>query len=321
MHYFSRIFCLLSFCWLLASCGTDLPPTVVAEFDGLPARVDFNQHIRPILSDRCWNCHGPDAGSRKAGLRLDTEVGAFALLESGKQAIVPNRPRASEAIVRMISDDPERVMPIPESNIRVTPREIALLYRWIEQGAEWKDHWAFLPITAPAAVPNNPSAYPAANEIDHFLNARLYEEGIVANERAEPERLLRRLYLDLTGLPPSPERLDAWLDQPTDENYALIVDELLASDAHAERLATEWLDLARYADSHGMHTDGYRLSYPYRDWVLQALRENMPFDQFVREQLAGDLLPEPSQDQLVASAFNRMHPMTAEGGVIDEEMR
>ncbi|MEM9259007.1 MAG: DUF1549 domain-containing protein, partial [Bacteroidota bacterium] len=228
---------------------------------------------------------------------------------------------ASEAILRMISDDPERVMPIPESNIKVTPREVALLYRWIEQGAEWKDHWAFLPIVAPAAVPNNPTAYPAANEIDYFLNARLNQEGLAANERADPERLLRRLYLDLTGLPPSPEQLDAWLAQPTDENYALIVEQLLASDAHAERLATEWLDLARYADSHGMHTDGYRLSYPYRDWVIQALRDNMPFDQFVREQLAGDLLPDPSQDQLVASAFNRMHPMTAEGGVIDEEMR
>ncbi|MEM6771745.1 MAG: DUF1549 domain-containing protein, partial [Bacteroidota bacterium] len=253
--------------------------------------------------------------------RLDTEVGAFALLESGKQAIVPNRPRASEAIVRMISDDPERVMPIPESNIRVTPREIALLYRWIEQGAEWKDHWAFLPITAPAAVPNNPSAYPAANEIDHFLNARLVQENIAPCGRAQNERLLRRLYLDLTGLPPSPEALDDWLANPSDEHYADIVDELLSTDAHAERLTMEWLDLARYADSHGLHADGYRTSYPYRDWVIKAMKDNLPFDDFVRQQVAGDLLPDANTETRIASAFNRMHPMTAEGGVIGEEMR
>ncbi|MEM9929158.1 MAG: DUF1553 domain-containing protein [Bacteroidota bacterium] len=321
IHHFSRLLFLLAVGCLLSACGAELPEEVELELAGLPTQVDFNQHIRPILSDRCWSCHGPDAGSRQVGLRLDTEDGAFALLASGKKAIVPNQPFASEALVRILSDDPERVMPVPGSNITLTPREIALLYRWIEQGAAWKEHWAFLPILAPASVPNNPAAYPAENEIDHFLNARLQEEGLSANERADPERLLRRLYLDLTGLPPSPEQMDAWLEQPNAENYALIVDELLESDAHAERLATEWLDLARYADSHGMHTDGYRLSYPYRDWVLQALRDNQPFDQFVREQLAGDLLPDPSQNQLVATAFNRMHPMTAEGGVIDEEMR
>ncbi|MEL7160915.1 MAG: DUF1549 domain-containing protein, partial [Bacteroidota bacterium] len=273
---------------LLTACGTDLPSEVTSAFAGLPDRVDFNQHVRPILSDRCWSCHGPDA---------------------------------SEAIIRMISDDPELVMPVPESNINVTPREVAILSRRIEQGAEWKDHWAFLPVSAPAAAPENPTGYPATNEIDHFLNARLHQAGLPVNERAAPERQLRRLFLDLTGLPPNPEQLDTWLANPSDEQYARIVENLLVSDAHAERLATEWLDLARYADSHGMHTDGYRLSYPYRDWVIAALRDNMPFDQFVREQLAGDLLPNPSQDQLVASAFNRMHPMTAEGGVIDEEMR
>ncbi|MEO0733004.1 MAG: DUF1553 domain-containing protein [Bacteroidota bacterium] len=297
----------------LFTCRADLPIKVEAELATLPARVDFNQHICPILSDRCWSCHGPDAGSRQAGLRLDTEEGAFALLASGRRAIVPGKPGASEAIARLISDDPELVMPVPESNITVSPREIALLTRWIDQGAKWKDHWAFLPVMAPAEAPQK--------SIDDYLNAKLEEEGLTPNERADPERLLRRLYLDLTGLPPSPEQLDAWLADPSEEHYVLIVDELLASDAHAERLAMEWLDLARYADSHGMHTDGYRLSYPYRDWVIQALKDNLPFDRFVREQLAGDLLENPSQDQLVASAFNRMHPMTAEGGVIDEEMR
>ncbi|MEL7161260.1 MAG: DUF1549 domain-containing protein, partial [Bacteroidota bacterium] len=311
-------FVLVFYC---VSCGADLPDAVEAEFASLPARVDFNQHIRPILSDRCWSCHGPDAGSRQAGLRLDTEEGAFATLESGQRAIVPGKPGASEAIARMISDDPELVMPVPESNRSVSPREIALLSRWIEQGAEWKAHWAFLPISAPAAAPNNPIGYPAENEIDHYVNERLRQAGLPANERADPERLLRRLHLDLTGLPPSPAQMDAWLADPTDEHYAKIVDDLLTTDAHAERLTMEWLDLARYADSHGMHADGYRLSYPYRDWLLQAHKANKPFDAFVREQLAGDLLPDADQDTRIASAFNRMHPMTAEGGVIGEEMR
>ncbi|MEM9527796.1 MAG: DUF1553 domain-containing protein, partial [Bacteroidota bacterium] len=274
----------------------------------------------PILSDRCWSCHGPDEETRQAGLRLDTEEGAFAQLASGARAFVPGKPGASEAIARMISDDPELVMPVPESKMTVSAKEIALIAKWVDQGAEWKEHWAFLPISAPAAAPN-PIGYPAANSIDHFINERLRQEGLPANDRADNERLLRRLYLDLTGLPPSPEATDSWLANPSDEAYATIVDTLLTTDAHAERLTMEWLDLARYADSHGMHADGWRLAWPYRDWVIQAFKDNKPFDEFVREQVAGDLLPESKQEQLIASAFNRMHPMTAEGGVIGEEMR
>ncbi len=316
-----HVLLLVSLGCLLSNCGADLPDVVLAEMDHLPARVDFNQHIRPILSDRCWSCHGPDEEARQAELRLDTEEGAFAALASGNgYAFVGKHPNRSKVIARMISDKPEEVMPPPESKMTVSPKEIALIARWVEQGAEWKEHWAFLPISQPE-VPSNPEGYTARNNIDHFLNARLKLEGLSANESADKERLLRRLYLDLTGLPPSPEAMDAWLENPSNEQYTITVDKLLQTDAHAERLTMEWLDLARYADSHGMHADGWRLSWPYRDWVIKAFRQNMPFDQFVREQVAGDLLPESGQEQKIASAFNRMHPMTAEGGVIGEEMR
>ena len=319
MHY--PIFVLFAVLLCLSGCSHDLPADVELAYADLSQRIDFNQHIRPILSDRCWSCHGPDEGSRQAGLRLDTETGAFAALTSGNGfAFKPGSVAGSEAIARMTSDDPELVMPTPESKLTVSPREIALIAKWVEQGAEWKDHWAFLPILDPE-VPANPDGYAAANPVDHFINTRLAQEKMTANERAGDERLLRRVYLDLTGLPPTPEQLDDWLADPSDKHYAAIVDELLTTDAHAERLAVEWLDLARYADSHGMHADGYRTSYPYRDWVLAALKKNMPFDDFIRQQVAGDLIPEATREQRVASAFNRMHPITAEGGVIDEEMR
>lgn len=318
-HFYLAV--LFSLALLLAACTPDLPADVQQAYAALPERVDFNQHIRPILSDRCWSCHGPDAAARQANLRLDTEQGAFGALHAGAGfAFKPGSVGKSDAIRRLLSDDPEVVMPTPESKMTVSPREIALIIKWVEQGAEWKDHWAFLPIADPA-VPGNPGGFAAANEIDHFVNARLSQNNLAPAGRAPHERLLRRLYLDLTGLPPSPEQLDAWLANPSDAHYARIADELLASEAHAERLATEWLDLARYADSHGLHADGYRTSWPYRDWVINALHVNMPFDEFVRMQVAGDLYLEANTQTRIASAFNRMHPMTAEGGVIGEEMR
>lgn len=317
---FSRFGLLICCIFIVSGCGPELPPAVELAYAGLPETVDFNQHVRPILSDRCWSCHGPDAASRQAGLRLDNEVDAFATLASGHTAFAPGSVSNSEAIRRMLSDDPEVVMPTPESKLTLEPREIALIVKWVEQGAEWKDHWAWLPIAAPA-VPDNPPGMRAYTPVDNFLNAELHRQGRTPNERADDERLLRRLYLDLTGLPPSPAQMDAWLRNPDDEAYTGLVDQLLATPAAAERLAMEWMDVARYADSHGMHADGERLSYPYRDWVIRAFAENKPYDDFLREQIAGDLLPDADQNTRVASAFNRMHPMTAEGGVIDEEMR
>ncbi|MFK8162778.1 MAG: DUF1553 domain-containing protein [Lewinella sp.] len=293
----------------------------MAAYETLPATVDFNQHIRPILSDRCWSCHGPDQNARQAALRLDTKAGAFAALSSGNGfALKSGSAAKSEAIARMLHTDPELQMPPPESQLKVSPREIALLTKWIDQGAKWKDHWAFLPIEG-QNLPVNPDGYTAANDIDHFINERLRQENLPANGRADDERLLRRLYLDLTGLPPTPGEMDAWLANPSEAVYIDLVDQLLTTDAHAERLAMDWLDLARYADSHGMHADGSRLSWPYRDWVIKAFKANQPYNEFVRDQVAGDLLPQATKEQRIASAFNRMHPMTAEGGVIGEEMR
>lgn len=306
---------------LLIGCGNDLPPEVAAAYESLPERIDFNQHIRPILSDRCWSCHGPDEAARQADLRLDAEEGAFAALASGSgYAFRHGKPGESAAINRMLEEDPDLKMPPPESQLTVSAREIALISKWVEQGAEWKEHWAFLPIENPKP-PANPDGYVAANAIDQFINTRLVQENLAPSGRAQNERLLRRVYLDLTGLPPGPEAMDSWIDNPSDAAYEELVDQLLTTDAHAERMAMEWLDLARYADSHGMHADGSRLSYPYRDWVIAAYKKNMPFDEFVRDQVAGDLLPAARKDQKIASAFNRMHPMTAEGGVISEEMR
>lgn len=293
---------------LLTACGPDLPEAVAIEYANLPGEVDFNQHIRPILSDRCWSCHGPDAEARQADLRLD-------------QPMTKDGPGWKEVAYRVLSDDPEIMMPVPESHLSLTDREKALLVRWIEDGAEWKDHWAFLPIEDPE-LPDNPEDFPAARTgVDNFVHSRLNEEGLTTRGPAQNETLLRRLYLDLTGLPPSLEAIDAWLADPSDEAYAAKVDELLDTDAFAERMTMEWLDVARYADSHGMHADGIRTSHPYRDWLISAFRRNLPFDTFIRYQLAGDLLPEPTRESVLATAFLRMHPMTAEGGVIDEEFR
>jgi hypothetical protein len=292
------------------------------ELSQLPERVDFNQHIRPILSDRCYSCHGPDAAARQGGLRLDRRDQLYVPLEaSGRTPVVPAKPVKSELVRRILSDDPEIVMPTPESHLTLSDREKALLVRWIEDGAEYKDHWAFLPIEDPA-VPDNPAGYPdARTPVDNFINGRLSQENIAPASPAQNEILLRRLYFDLTGLPPSLEEIDAFLADPSDEAYAATVERLLDTDAHAERMTMEWLDVARYADSHGLHADGLRTSWPFRDWVISAFRRNLPYDDFLRWQLAGDLIEEPTYESRLATAFLRMNPMTSEGGAIAEEFR
>lgn len=298
-----------------------MPSEVREAYDQLPEQITFNEHIRPILSDRCWSCHGPDANARQADLRLDTEAGAFASLNSGAgKAFISGSLNRSVAWDRMLETDPELQMPPPESNLSLSPQEVALIAKWIEQGAEWQEHWAFLPVAAPE-VPDNPAGYPAENSIDHFINESLQQRALAAAPRADPERLLRRLYLDLTGLAPTPQQADAWLANPTEAHYRQLVDSLLQTTTHAERLTMDWLDLARYADSHGLHADGARTSWPWRDWVIEAFYTNQSFDQFVSDQLAGDLYPEANSRHLMATAFGRMHPMTAEGGVISEEFR
>ena len=286
----------------------------------LPARVDFNYHIKPLLSDRCFTCHGPDEKARKGKLRLDTPEGAFKALDGGKFIIKPGDTANSELLHRLTSTDPEEVMPPPKANLTMTADEIALLKKWIEQGAEWKKHWAFIPVgNVPVSETKNRKW--ARNEIDRFVLAKLEAEKLKPAPEATKERLLRRVSLDLTGLPPTPAEVDAFLADKSQDAYAKVVDRLLASPAYGERMAVEWLDVARYADTHGYQADRFNHLWPWRDWVIKAFNRNIRINQFIIEQLAGDLLPDATQDQKVATAFNRLHRQTNEGGSVEEEFR
>lgn len=289
---------------------------------GLPDRVDFNLHIKPILSDRCFKCHGPDARARNGKFRLDIESEAFAALDSaGKRfAIVPGDPKQSELMHRIRTDDPEEKMPPPESNLSLSPQEIDLLKKWIRQGAEWKPHWAFIPPAPPELPAVSDPDWPQ-NEIDYFVLARLDREGLQPSSPESPAKLIRRLSFDVRGLPPEPEEIDAFLADDSPDAYEKVVDRMLASAAYGERMAVEWLDLARYGDTQGYHHDLERNMWPWRDWVIQAFNQNLPYDQFVIWQLAGDLLPNPSYEQQLATAFNRNNKITQECGVIEEEFR
>lgn len=305
---------------MVVSCGPSLPEEVAVAYDNLPEVIDFNFHVKPILSDRCFNCHGPDENTRKAGLRLDVAEDAFSQLASGEHAFVANKPQRSASVQRILSDDPEIQMPPPESNLALSPVEKAMIIKWIEQGAEWKDHWAFVKPEKPD-IQIDSSSWPNHNAVDKFVQRRLQQKGYRPAPEADKERLLRRVSMDLTGLPPTVSEIDAFLNDNSADAYEKIVDRLLSSDANAERLALDWMDISRYADSHGLHADGWRLMWPWRDWVINAFKNNMPYDQFVTWQLAGDLLPNATKEQKLATAFNRNHPMTAEGGAIEEEFR
>ena len=288
----------------------------------LPAVVDYNFHIRPILSDKCFACHGPDKNAREADLRLDTEEGAYkALTETaGMHAIVPGHPARSEAYRRITSDDESVRMPPTSSNLILTDYDIKLIERWIQQGAAYKPHWAF---TAPekTEIPKTDGMDWPINEIDHFVLPRMEAMGLEPNPEAEKHHLLRRVSLDITGLPPSQERLERFLADNSETAYETAIDELIASPAYGERMTMHWLDVARYADSYGYQDDDIRTQWPWRDWVIHAFNKNMPYDQFITWQVAGDLLPNATKEQLLASAFNRNHKITEEGGVIEEEYR
>ncbi|MEO1216459.1 MAG: DUF1553 domain-containing protein [Bacteroidota bacterium] len=310
------------FLFFFSACGDKIPTKLVEEYSNLPESIDFNFHVRPILSDRCYSCHGPDENTREADLRLDLEEEAFKALSSGNgYALVAGKTSKSQSIARILSEDPDFQMPPPESNLVLNQREKAIIYKWIEEGAEWKDHWAFIP-PEKASLPNQEeNSDLIENEIDVFVQKSLVQQGLEPSKKADKERLLRRLSMDVRGLPPSIEEMDSFLNDTDQNAYEKRVNEYLNSDAYAERMAMEWMDISRYADSHGMHADGWRMMWPWRDWVIKAFQDNMPYDQFATWQLAGDLLPNASRDQKLATAFNRNHPMTAEGGVIDEEFR
>jgi len=295
-------------------------PGEIANAAPPPARVDFNYHIKPLLSDRCFLCHGPDEKGRKGKLRLDTQEGAFKALTDGKFIIKPGDAANSELIHRITSDDPEEVMPPPKSNLALSTDEIALLQKWVTQGAEWKKHWSFLPV-GKVAVPETKNRKWARNDVDRFVLARLEAERLKPAPEATRERWLRRASFDLTGLPPSPADIDAFLADKSPDAYAKVADRLLASPAYGERMAVEWLDVARYADTYGYQADRFNHLWPWRDWVIKAFNRNIRLDEFILEQLAGDLLPGSTREQKIATAFNRLHRQTNEGGSVDEEFR
>ncbi len=311
----------ISIAYLLQSCGGDFS-SEEAVGEAIPDQVDYNLHVRPILSDRCYSCHGPDQNARKANLRLDTKEGLFraGISESQEAPVVPGRKGRSPLYHRIVSQDPAIVMPPPESNLSLTTSEIAILERWIEQGAEWKPHWSFIPPVKPTLPTVEEKSWPE-NGIDYFVLAKLENIGLKPNGEAEKETLLRRVSLDLTGLPPSPQEIDEFLADDSPDAYEKVVDRLLASPHYGEHMAVRWLDLARYADTHGYQADYYRPHWPWRDWVIESFNKNMPYDEFVTWQLAGDLLPDPTVDQILATGFNRNHAQNAEGGIVEEEFR
>jgi hypothetical protein len=278
-------------------------------------KLDFNRDIRPILSDNCFACHGFDAKKRKADLRLDTAEGAYAVID-GVQAIKPGDVKASSIIERIVSADADEVMPPPESHKKITAKQLETLKLWISQGAEYKQHWAFeKPVKA--AVPKVSGKI--GNAVDAFIQHRLEAEGLTLAAEASKEVLIRRVTLDLTGLPPTPVEVDAFVADQGADAYEKVVERLLKSERYGEHMARYWLDVARYADTHGLHLDNERSMWPYRDWVARAFNDNLPYDQFTRWQLAGDLLPNATVDQQLASGFNRCNVTTSEGGSINEE--
>ena len=292
---------------------------ISAHASAADSKIDFNRDIRPILSDNCYACHGPDEAHREGGFRLDRKDSAFGKADSDNLVIVPGKPEASELIARIVTTDDDLRMPPVDSTKSLTGEQIELLKRWVAQGATWREHWSFVsPIKH--ELPQVSKADWCRNPIDYFVLKRLDEEGLKPGNRASKETLIRRVTLDLTGLPPTLDEVDAFLNDNSEDAYAKVVDRLLKSQRYGEHMAKYWLDAARYGDTHGLHLDNYREMWPYRDWVVRAFNQNMPYDQFAIEQLAGDLLENPTEDQLIATGFNRCHVTTSEGGSIAEEV-
>lgn len=299
--------------WLLLPKKTPTTPSVMS--------VDFNRDVRPILSDHCYACHGADASKgRKAGLRLDTPEGAYAVLKSGNCAIVPGDLDASAVIGRIAQTDPEEVMPPPEFKRPLTAEQREVLRRWIAEGGVYQPHWAFVPPKSPSP-PTVRDTHWVRDPLDRFVLARMEATGLRPSPEADRPTLLRRVSLALTGLPPTPEEVDAFVADTSQDAYERRVDALLASQRYAEHAAVGWLDLARYADTAGYSGDPQMYFWPWRDWLLRTLDRNLPYDQFVTWQLAGDLLPNATREQRLATTFNRLHRATFEGGSIAEEMR
>lgn len=296
---------------LLSFCAASIP--ALAE-----EPIDFNFEVKPLLSDRCYVCHGPDEGERQADLRLDQRDGLSQASESGNvdHVVKSGNPDESEFWLRINSDDPDVMMPPPDSNLRLTDAEKQLLKRWIEQGAPWEGHWSVQAFEKTELQDKSPS-----EAIDHFVGKRLAAAGLARSHEASPEALLRRVTFDLTGLPPTTADMDSFLRDPSESAFDAVVDRLLASPRFGERMAAQWLDAARYSDTYGYQVDRDRFVWPYRDWVIRAFNRNLPYDEFITQQLAGDLLEDATDDQILATTFNRLHPQKVEGGSVPEEFR
>ncbi|MFK7852012.1 MAG: DUF1553 domain-containing protein [Akkermansiaceae bacterium] len=279
-------------------------------------KISYAREILPILSENCFHCHGPDKENQKADLRLDIRADAIEAF-----AWDPEKPSKSEALIRIFSNDEDEIMPPPESHRSLSKKQKELIKKWVEQGAEYETHWAFVSPPENIPTPETKNKTWAKTPIDHFILARLEEEGLKPSTDAIPERWLRRVTFGLTGLPPTQPEIDAFLKDTSDQAYETVVDRLLASPRFGEHMATPWLDVARYADSFGYQSDEDTEAWPYRDWVIKAFNENLPFDQFIVQQLAGDLLPNATREQKLATAFNRIHRKTNEGGSVPEEFR
>lgn len=279
---------------------------------GAAEKLEFNRDIRPILSDKCFSCHGPDAHGRKAKLRLDLRDAAMKD-HDGVRAIVPGDAAASEALIRMLSKDPDELMPPAEAEKAMSPKEIATIRQWIAEGAEYQEHWAYV---APerAEPPQVGTKEWADNPVDRFIYGKLQREGMSPAGLADPRTLVRRIHFDLTGLPPTPEVVDAFVANPTQDAWTAMVETLLKSPHYGERMTSYWFDLVRFADTQGYHSDDKQKIFPYRDYIIKAFNDNKPFDQFTTEQLAGDLLPNATEEQRVASGYNRLNQVTGEGG-------
>lgn len=320
---------LLAIVWLvllsLTGCNTNPSSEKLVSLSAgdkaIPENIDFTFDVKPILSDRCFKCHGPDKNAIEGDLSLNSPEDAYKALGELKDhfAIVPKDVEKSTLVERIYSEDPNLKMPPPESNLELTEYEKAILTKWIGQGAEYKAHWAFSPPVQPE-IPS-PKENWGHNEIDKFILAKLDQNGITPNERASKEKLIRRVSFDLTGLPPSVSKIQNFLNDNSEKAYENLIDSLLVTTDYAENMAAEWMDVSRYADTHGYQDDFERIMWPWRDWVIHAFEKNMPYDQFVTYQLAGDLLPNANLEQVLATGFNRNHKITGEAGVIDEEYR
>ena len=275
---------------------------------------DFTSQIRPLLSDNCFKCHGPDDSARKSKLRLDRPDTAMQPAKSGKRAIISGKPDESELISRIMANDPDEVMPPPSTKKTLTPAQKELLRKWIAGGAKYQEHWAFVPPRRPALPEVKQKDWPK-NAIDYFVLSRLEKEKLSPSPAADRYTLVRRLSLDLIGLPPTLEEADLFVNDTSPDAYEKLVDRLLASSHYGERWGRRWLDLARYADTNGYEKDRPRSIWPYRDWVINALNADMPFDEFTIEQIAGDLLPNATPDQIVATGFHRNTMLNEEGGI------